>query len=256
MTRLRYLSAARCRAARYTYWIPHTNPSRWGLCGEIYVGGPGVARGYLNRDQLTARNFIPNPFGNEAKALLYRTGDRGRYKDDGTIEYVGRYDTQMKIRGFRIEPGEIESILDGHPEVKRCIVCLLRSVAVTESNRHRDSCYGQSSPLEHLVAVVVFEHGITLTRDRVVDIRSYLKDRLPAYMVPRNVVERKTLPLLPSGKVDRISLSRDLEAGEVSLGMQSDAATISEVGTAPEDSLMSLLASIWRKVLGVGGHQA
>src|SRR5262245_57241377 len=131
-----------------------------GVWGELYVGGAGLARGYLKRPELTAQRFVPNPFAGSGERL-YRTGDVGRYRADGEIEYMGRADSQVKIRGFRIELGEIESVLSTHAAVRECVVTI-----VGEANDQR------------VVAYLVGEN-IDIS-----ELRAHRKEKLPDYMVP------------------------------------------------------------------------
>jgi amino acid adenylation domain-containing protein len=154
-----------------------------GVPGELYVGGHGLARGYHNLPQLTAEKFIPNPFGNQATARLYKTGDLVRYRPDGNIEFLGRLDRQVKIRGFRIEPREVESVLLQHPSVRQAVV------VAREDN--------PGGPF--LVAYVVPDRGQVFTPD---GLRSFLLEQLPEYMVPPAFVMVDQLPLTPNGKLD------------------------------------------------------
>lgn len=199
-----------------------------GVPGEVYIGGKGLARGYLNRPGLTAEKFIPNPFRPEPGARLYRTGDRARYLSDGTLEFRGRLDQQVKIRGFRVELGEIEAVLSRHPVVRECVVLA-----------REDGPGGK-----WLVAYVVVsrEQGVTLS-----GLRSFLRERLPDYMVPAVFVLLDVLPLTPNGKVDR----RALPAPE---GGRSE---LERAFVAPCTPVEVELAEIWAEVLGlkrVGVH--
>src|SRR5262249_40948728 len=158
------------------------------VAGEIYLGGSGIACGYLNRDELTARRFIADPFSVQPNARLYKTGDLGRWRADGTIEYLGRNDQQVKIRGYRVEPGEIETHLlrDGR----------IRQVAVIA----REDVPGD----KRLVAYVVArdsQRGPT-----VEELRDQLAQQLPEYLVPAAIVTLDRLPLTSTGKVDRRAL--------------------------------------------------
>ncbi|MFN7141503.1 MAG: non-ribosomal peptide synthetase, partial [Limisphaerales bacterium] len=155
-----------------------------GQAGEIYVGGPGVSRGYLNRPDATKLKFVSNPFG-DSNETLYRTGDLGRFLSDGSLEFLGRVDNQVKIRGFRIELEEVESVLASQPGVLHAVV---NPHAVSPS----DKC---------LVAYIVPSGAVDIK-----DLRQRVKQRLPEHMVPSSVVVMDKLPLMPNGKVDRSAL--------------------------------------------------
>ncbi|MBV9124651.1 MAG: amino acid adenylation domain-containing protein, partial [Planctomycetes bacterium] len=165
----------------------HLRPVPVGVPGELHIGGVGLARGYLNRPELTAAKFIPNPLPEAPSPRLYRTGDRARWLPDGTIEYLGRLDHQVKIRGFRIELGEIEAVLGQHPAVREAVVLA------------REDEPGE----KRLTAYVVAYPGAELS---AATCRSFLKEKLPDYMVPSAFVFLKALPLSPNGKVDRRAL--------------------------------------------------
>src|SRR5262249_30987313 len=156
-------------------------PVPFGVCGEMYVGGAGLARGYLNHAELTAERFIPDPFAQQAGARLYRTGDLARRLSNGDIEYLGRADDQVKIRGFRIEPGEIETSLLTHPSLQAAVV-----VARPEINGDQRLC----------AYVVAQQNG----EIRIDELRAYLRERLPEHMIPAVFVELKELPLTAHGK--------------------------------------------------------
>ncbi len=156
-----------------------------GKQGELYIGGAGVARGYLGRAELTAERFVPHPFSREAGARLYRTGDVVRYLPDGNVEYLGRADQQVKIRGYRIELGEIEAVLNEHADVSQAVV-----VARAASNGE-----------QRLVVYVVAKNGGSSG-----EWREFLQQRLPDYMVPAVFVTLPALPLTTNGKVDRRAL--------------------------------------------------
>ncbi len=158
-------------------------PVPLGVVGELHIGGAGLARGYLHRDDLTAERFIPNPFG---EGRLYKTGDLACYRADGNIEFLGRSDNQVKIRGFRIELGELEAVLLGHPQVSGAIVVA------------RDDQPGSS----YLAAYVVPTEPALSAKD----LRQFLKQTLPAHMVPSAFTFLEKLPLTPNGKVDRRAL--------------------------------------------------
>src|SRR5262249_37146308 len=155
-----------------------------GVHGELYIGGDGLARGYLNRSELTAERFVPNPFGDRPDLLLYWTGDLARYRPGGNIEFLGRIDSQVKIRGHRIELGEIEAALNQHPSVKESVVVL----------RERDS-----SGEKDLVAYFVPSQD---SSPSVTDLRGFLHQKVPEYMVPVIFISIDALPLSPNGKVD------------------------------------------------------
>ncbi|NET66088.1 MAG: amino acid adenylation domain-containing protein [Moorea sp. SIO1G6] len=157
-----------------------------GVPGELYLGGDGLARGYLNRPELTSEKFIPNPLCSSFSERLYKTGDLARYRRDGNIEFLGRIDNQVKIRGFRIELGEIESVLSTHPHIQQTAVIVTEDVP-----GHK-----------RLVAYYVSQSESLSTKQ----LREFLFQKLPDYMVPSAFVTLDTLPLTPNGKVDRKSL--------------------------------------------------
>jgi amino acid adenylation domain-containing protein len=196
----------------------HGHPVPVGVHGHLHIGGVGLARGYLNRPDLTAEKFIPDPFSTEPGAQMYQTGDLARYQPDGNIEFLGRADHQVKIRGFRIEPGEIEAVLGQHPAVREAVVVA------------REDAPGE----KRLVAYVVADS----TAD---ELRRFLKDKLPEYMVPAVVVLLEALPVTPNGKVDRQALpAPDRSRPE-----------LEKAYVAPRDDLELQLAHIWEEVLGV-----
>ncbi|HEY0728979.1 MAG TPA: amino acid adenylation domain-containing protein, partial [Pyrinomonadaceae bacterium] len=157
------------------------------VAGELYIGGDVLARGYLNRPDLTAARFIPDPFATESGARVYRTGDSASYLRDGQIEFLGRSDQQLKIRGFRIELGEIETVLATHDAVREAVV----TADVLEGGAKR------------LIAYLVLHPG---AQSSVHEVRRFLAERLPGYMVPAAFVIMDQLPLTPSGKVNRRAL--------------------------------------------------
>ena len=201
-------------------------PVPMGVPGELYLGGAGLARGYLHRPELSQAKFIANPFSTDPHSRLYKTGDLVRYLSDGNIEFLGRIDNQVKIRGFRIELGEIESVLSQLPEVKEVVV-------VAREDRPNN---------QSLVAYVV-PQSQNLTSSQLPEnlgqsLRANLKQILPDYMVPSAVVILFALPLTPNGKIDR----RALPAPD----FQSE---LSAKYVAPRNSIETQLALIWAEVL-------
>jgi surfactin family lipopeptide synthetase C len=193
-----------------------------GAIGEIYLGGAGLARGYLGRPDLTAERFIPNPYGERGGERLYKTGDQARYLTGAGIEFIGRIDHQVKLRGLRIELGEIESILIGHPGVRQAVVL------------DRE---GKGGDLR-LVAFIVGDRDSMPTTDQV---RSYLRKKLPEYSVPGRFVIVDEIPLTPNGKVNRAALlQHDTDARE-------DDSQI----VGPSDLLELQLIHLWETVLNV-----
>src|SRR5215475_5633833 len=166
---------------------PDGEPAPVGVEGELFIGGAGLARGYLNKPDLTAERFVPHAFSSEGGRRLYRTGDLGRYLPDGRIEYLGRADQQVKIRGFRIELGEIETWLRGHPMIKDAAV----EAREEESGEKRLVAY----LVENLQSGVANE-----------ELRSYLGEKLPEYMIPSAFVRLEGLPVTSNGKLDRKTL--------------------------------------------------
>lgn len=197
-------------------------PVSIGIPGELYIGGVGLARGYLNRPGLTAEKFIPNPFTQEFGARLYKTGDLACYLPDGNIEFLGRIDHQVKLRGFRIELGEIEAILSIHPTVRETAVII------------REDRPGQ----KRLVTYIVPENDQPLV---VNDLRQFLSEKLPDYMVPSAYVMLDALPLTPNGKIDRRALPAPETASH----------TFEDTYIASRTPLETLLANIWAESLQV-----
>ena len=217
----------------------YQQPVPVGVPGELYIGGAGVARGYLNRAELTAEKFVEvqiadcrlqidredfsqSAFSNLQSAIrLYRTGDLARYLPDGNIQFLGRMDEQVKIRGFRIEPGEIEAALASHPAVREVTV-----LAREDQPGHK-----------RLVAYLSAQQSSA----PVAELRQYLKERLPEYMIPAAFVWLESLPLTTNGKVDR----RALPAPE------SDRSELETAFVAPRTEAEKRLAEIWQQILGV-----
>jgi len=191
-----------------------------GVPGEIYIGGAGVARGYLRRPELTAEKFLPDAFSSAAGARLYRTGDRARYLPGGTIQFLGRLDEQVKIRGYRIELEEIETTLTQHAGVKECVVLV----------------DDQSERGKEIIAFVAPAKSAQTNQDQL---RDFLRTRLPEYMIPAAFIVLDALPLTANGKVDRRAL------GNLALvGSQLPGAYL-----APRNHLEEQLATVWRKIL-------
>jgi len=199
----------------------HLNPVPIGVAGEIYIGGDGLARGYLNRPELTAEKFITDPFSSDPGARLYRTGDLARYVPDGNIEFLGRIDNQVKIRGYRIELGEIESVLSRHPGVRESVVVA------------REDAPGD----KRLVAYIVANQENALTTQ---ELRNYLKQKLPDYMIPSAFVFLASIPLSANGKVDRQALAESGRSAQKS----------KESSVAPRDYFERRLSEIFATLLG------
>src|SRR6185369_16043301 len=194
----------------------HMEPLPEGVPGELYIGGLGVGRGYAGQAELTAERFVPDPFSGEAGARLYRTGDLVRYDDEGQLEFVGRVDQQVKVRGHRIELGEIEAVLRRHEQVSEAVVVL----SETEGDKR-------------LVAYVVGEA-------QAGELRWFLQEQLPDYMVPSFFVALDELPLLPNGKLNRRALP----------AVESVVVADTEY-EAPRTATEELLSGLWASVLRV-----
>ena len=197
-------------------------PCPVGVAGEVFIGGAGVALGYLHRAELTEQRFVADPFSQAAGARMYRTGDRGRWCHDGVLEHLGRLDFQVKLRGHRIELGEIEGALATHPTVARAVV-------IVREDRPDDV---------RLVAYVV-------GRDRVPgagELREHLRATLPEYMLPQHVVNIDAVPLLPNGKMDRSALPVPELAPQ---GIQS------ALTDAPQTEAEKQVAAVWQALLGL-----
>ena len=194
------------------------SPVPVGVAGDIYIGGAGVARGYRNRPALTAERFIPDPFHPDPERRLYKTGDRGCYRPDGTLLYLGRADQQIKLRGFRIEPGEIETVLTGHPDVQAAIVL------VREDTPGNQRLVGYIRPR-------------TTKKVDKAEMRTWLKRYLPDYMIPSAFVVLDAFPFTPNGKIDR----RALPAPEI--------ITVDEELEAPRNDIERVIATFWLQLL-------
>ena len=200
----------------------HLQPVPVGIPGELYIGGAGLARGYLNRPELTNEKFISNPFSPKRGERLFKTGDMARYMSNGNIEFLGRFDNQVKIRGFRIELGEIEAVLNQHPGLRESVVT------------SREDVPGDKRLVAYLVPKKEPAPAIR-------ELRSFLKEKLPDYMVPSGYVLLDSLPLTLNGKVDRRALP-DLGGTE-----QQE----SNVYVAPQDETERILCRVWSEVLRV-----
>jgi amino acid adenylation domain-containing protein len=199
----------------------HNRPVPVGVPGEVCIGGAGVSRGYLNRPELTAEKYVPDPFGSEAGSRLYRTGDLGRYRPDGTLECLGRIDHQVKVRGHRIELGEIEAVLRQHPSVREAVALAWEDVP------------GDKRLVAYVVAVPGQEPA-----ER--ELHAFLQEKLPEYMVPSAFVTLESLPLSPNRKVNRSALPRPEQTGQAE-----------EEFVPPATPLEQTLADIWAGALGV-----
>ncbi|HEX7313092.1 MAG TPA: amino acid adenylation domain-containing protein, partial [Pyrinomonadaceae bacterium] len=198
----------------------HLRPVPVGVPGEMYVGGEGLARGYRHRPGLTAERFIPDPFAAEPGARLYCTGDLARYAPDGNIEFLGRLDHQVKVRGYRIELGEIEALLARHADVREAIV-----IAWEDVTGHTRLAAYVTPATEHANAA---------------PLQSFLREKLPEYMVPSSFIFVEEMPLTANGKIDRAALPAPAAQG----------AEASEDAAQPRTPVEELLAGIWGQVLG------
>jgi acyl-CoA synthetase (AMP-forming)/AMP-acid ligase II len=238
--RLQVNSIGQPVADRQVYILDdHLQPVPVGVAGELYLGG-ALARGYLNRPDLTAERFIPNPITSlascspfpEGEAMgvrevgerMYKTGDLGRYLEDGSIEFLGRADDQVQIRGFRVEPGEIETVLAQHPGVRTALVL------AQDTGREPDQ--------KRLVAYVVPSREPAPT---ISELRNFLQQELPLYMLPSAMLRLDALPLLPNGKVDRQAL----------LALEQSGSELKGIYVAPRSPVEEMLASMWAELLGL-----
>ncbi|HSD48163.1 MAG TPA: amino acid adenylation domain-containing protein, partial [Pyrinomonadaceae bacterium] len=204
------------------YVLNAMQPAGVGERGELFIGGEGLGRGYHNRPDLTAERFTPDPYADKPGRRLYRTGDAVRYLDQGLIRFLGRVDNQVKISGFRIEPGEIETVLAEHPAISKVLV-----LAKESANGDR-----------RLIAYFVPNGGPATSGE---ELKRYVQERLPSFMVPSAWVRLDELPLTPNGKVDRAALpDPDFTRLETSTSFQS-----------PRTQTEEILAGIWERVLGV-----
>ena len=199
---------------------PYLQPSPVGVTGEMFIGGEGVARGYLHRPELTAERFIPDPFAAQPGARLYRSGDIARTLPNGDVEYLGRMDHQVKVRGFRIELGEIESVLRRHPAIREAVVSM------------REDKSGEKRLVAYLIGEERAVHD---------SLRGYLKENLPEYMIPSAMIWLEAFPLTASGKIDRKALPAPGTARP----------DLHELYVPPRTPTEELMSAIWSKVLGV-----
>jgi amino acid adenylation domain-containing protein len=204
----------------------HLEPAPLGVVGELYLAGAGVARGYLNRAQLTAERFLMDPFTKQAGARMYKTGDLGRWRKDGTIEFIGRNDFQVKVRGFRIELGEIEARLAEHARVGEAVV-----VAGEDE-------YGNRRLVAYYTRARSDAGGVEAVDAQA--LRRYLLERLPEHMVPAAYVEMEKLPLSPNGKLDRKALPAPVGGAYSSSAYE-----------APTGETETILARIWSELLKI-----
>ncbi|MEY2859344.1 MAG: hypothetical protein RLZZ74_3657 [Cyanobacteriota bacterium] len=200
-----------------------------GVTGELYIGGVGVARGYLHQEKLTATRFMADPFNHLAPARLYKTGDLGRYLEDGNIEFLGRMDNQVKIRGVRVELGEIEATLLQYPDLKETLVAIAQPGIDIPTNGEQQ---------KSLVAYCVLKSNSSTTSRQL---RDFLKTKLPEYAVPKAIVFLDALPLTPNGKINRQAL---LELPLNPLETENDF-------LPPQDRLEWQLSQIWSRILNV-----
>jgi acyl carrier protein len=192
-----------------------------GITGELFIGGTALARGYLNRADLTAEKFLPNPFATDG-ARLYKAGDLARYKEDGNIDFLGRIDHQVKIRGFRIELSEIEATLGQHPAVEEVVVLACED---TPGNRQ-------------LVAYIVADHSCCVSSE---ELREFIRASLPEYMVPTAFVMLEAIPLTRNGKVDRRALPAPDHARPDLKG----------AFIAPRSEAEKVVAKLWANILNI-----
>jgi non-ribosomal peptide synthetase component F/methionyl-tRNA formyltransferase/acyl carrier protein len=205
------------------YILDHNlQPVPVGVAGELLIGGDGVVRGYLNRPNLTSERFIEHPFSDKPGARLYRTGDLARYRPDGDIEFLGRIDHQVKIRGYRIELGEIETLLQQHPAVREAVVL------------SREDTPGDN----RLVAYIIANQNQKLSSS---ELRDYMKQKLPEFMVPSHFVALDSFPLTPNRKIDRKALPAP---GQVQIESQIPF-------VPPKNELEQTIANIWQELLNI-----
>jgi amino acid adenylation domain-containing protein/non-ribosomal peptide synthase protein (TIGR01720 family) len=231
----------------------YLQPVPIGVVGELYISGVGIARGYLNRPDLTADKFIPHPFSNQLGARLYKTGDLVRYRQDGNIEFLGRIDNQVKVRGFRIELGEIESVLSQHPAVREVVLLareekagnkrLVAYIVPNKQSRGQEDLIAGSDRFQSEIPKQETQdldnsniHHSALSHD----LRNFVKEKLPEYMIPAAFVFLEVMPLTPNGKVNLQALPAP----------EQQTPEIASAFIAPETTVEKQLATIWAQVLG------
>ncbi|HEY0607316.1 MAG TPA: amino acid adenylation domain-containing protein, partial [Herpetosiphonaceae bacterium] len=223
-----------------------------GVPGELFIGGDGLARGYHNRSDLTAEKFVPNPFSVNPGARMYRTGDLMRYREDRTLDFLGRIDHQVKVRGFRIELGEIETALRQHEDVREAVVLvrheggdarLVAYIVGEQTNKGTNEQIGMVTPPSPVATEAEARRGSGQggrgDKGLVPNLREFLQSRLPEYMIPSLVMPIDALPLTPNGKIDRAALPAP----------DTTRVTSAEAFVAPRTPVEQQLAAIWAEVL-------
>jgi amino acid adenylation domain-containing protein len=217
----------------------YLQPVPVGVPGELHISSIGLARGYLNQPQLTAQKFIHNPFSNDPDAKLYKSGDLARYLPNGDIDFLGRIDHQVKIRGFRIELGEIEEVLRQHPSIQEVIIIARQIGEESESADLSSESEDKSRATDkQLVAYLIVNQ---YNEPSISELRSFVKQKLPDYMVPAFFIFLESFPLTPSGKVDRLALPSPDESR----------ADLQDVTVAPRDALELQLLQMWEEILEI-----
>jgi hypothetical protein len=229
-------------------------PCPIGVAGELFIGGDGVALGYLRRPELTAERFVADPFSTQPGARLYRTGDRGRWCHDGRLEHLGRLDFQVKVRGHRIELGEIEAALASHAQVARAVVIVredrpgdVRLVAYVVGRSGEAGAAGQTGAGVDAGGVDAGGgdaggHAAPHAAPAATVLREHLRSTLPEYMVPQHFVAIEAVPLLPNGKMDRSALPvPQAEPGSQRLAARD----------APQTEAEKAVAAVWQELLGI-----
>lgn len=215
---------------------PCQQPVPIGVQGELYIGGEGLARGYLNQPDLTRQRFITNPFEDAPNSYLFKTGDRCRYRDEGTIEFLGRFDRQVKLRGFRIELAEVEAVLSRHPAVRESVAVLKEQSgfpmlvayivpSASCKNSNDDPAWNEASNFSELSALL----------------QAFLQDWLPSYMIPSSFLILDALPLTSNGKIDYEGLP----------ALESEVPQFKDSIVLPRDRLEAQLVTLWEVALGV-----